>query len=797
MRICDNRQSVGKIWAQSRNGGGVAVLRPHRMKIRERSALDYHSHPRPGKISIAPTKPSDTQLDLSLAYTPGVADACLEILRDPRLAGRYTSRSNLVAVVSNGSAVLGLGNIGPLAGKPVMEGKAVLFKRFADIDVFDLELNTADPAEIVRVVELLEPTFGGINLEDIKAPECFHVEEELRKRVRIPVFHDDQHGTAIISGAALLNAAEIAGKDLGSLRVVINGAGASGLACADLYVRLGVDPANLLLLDSRGVIHAERVDGMNRFKERFAASTPLRTLEEAIKGADVFVGLSMANVLTPEMLLSMEDKPIVFALANPDPEIEYGLARATRADAIIATGRSDHPNQVNNVLCFPPVFRAALDVEATGINEEMELAAVRALADMAKHPVPDSVRRIYTSERLGFGPQYIIPKPFDPRVTPEVASKVAEVAIRSGIAAKSIEAEEYRQSLTVRLDSSQEVFQAILDRAKEDPRRLVMPEGEHEKILRAAFVLRQEHIAKPVLLGDRERILRKAEELMLPTDGWEIIEPQHAPGLERYAQSLFRLRQRKGCTYDGAREMLRDRIAFACMMVRSGDADGVVAGITQHYPDTLRTALRIIDRRSGVRRASGLYMMIRKRKIYLLADTTVNIDPSPEDLAEIALLAARRGRRLGITPRVALLSFANFGSARSPDSERVRQAVEICSRLDPELIVDGEMQADTALDPDIPGEFFPFSRLQSEANVLVFPNLAAANIAYKLLRQFAGARSVGPILMGMDKPVAVLQRGFNVDEVITLAAVAVHDAQESIPSVSGDSPAVGHGKDAP
>ena len=748
------------------------------MKIRQRSALHYHSHPRPGKISIAPTKPSDTQIDLSLAYSPGVAEACLEIVRDPQLVGRYTSRSNLVAVVSNGSAVLGLGNIGPLAGKPVMEGKAVLFKRFADIDVFDLELQTEDPAEIVRVVELLEPTFGGINLEDIKAPECFYVEEELRKRVNIPVFHDDQHGTAIISGAALLNAAEIAGKALGSLQVVVNGAGASGVACADLYLRLGIDPSNLLLLDSRGVIHTDRVDGMNRFKERFAANTELRTLAEAIKGADVFVGLSKANVLTPEMLLSMADSPIVFALANPDPEIEYGLAKATRADAIIATGRSDHPNQVNNVLCFPSVFRGALDVEATSINAEMELAAVRALADLAKYQVPDSVRRIYTSEQLGFGPEYIIPKPFDPRVTPEVAGKVAEVAISSGAATKRIELEDYRQALMVRLDSSQEVFQMILDRAKEDPRRIVMPEGDHEKILRAAFVLRQERIARPVLLGDREQILRKAEELMLPTDGWEIIEPQHSPHLEQYAQDLFRLRQRKGCTYESAHEMLRDRIAFACMMVRCGDADGVVAGIARHYPETLRTVLQIIDKRTGVRKVSGLYMMIRQRKIYLLADTTVNIDPSPEDLAEIAMLAARRAQRLGIVPRVALLSFSNFGSARNPDSERVTRAAEICSKLDPGLIVDGEMQADTALDPDISEEFFPFSRLQSEANVLIFPNLAAANIAYKLLRQFASARSVGPILMGMAKPVAVLQKGFNVEEVITMSAVAVHDAQE-------------------
>ncbi len=748
------------------------------MKVRQTSALHYHQFPRPGKISIAPTKPSDTQIDLSLAYSPGVAEACLEIVRDPQLAGLYTSRSNLVAVVSNGSAVLGLGNIGPLAGKPVMEGKAVLFKRFADIDVFDLELNTSDPAEIVRVVELLEPTFGGINLEDIKAPECFYVEEELRKRVKIPVFHDDQHGTAIISGAALLNAVEIAGKDLASVRIVVNGAGASGVACAHLYLRLGVDPANLLLLDSRGVIHDERADGMNAFKQRFAVRTKLRTLAEAIKGADVFVGLSKADVLTPAMLLSMADNPIVFALANPDPEIEFGLATVTRPDAIIATGRSDHPNQVNNVLCFPSVFRGALDVEAVSINAEMELAAVHALADLAKHTVPDSVRQIYTAEELGFGPQYIIPKPFDPRVTPEVSSRVAEAAIKSGAATKKIELEDYRQALTVRLDSNQEVFQMILDRAKEDPRRIVMPEGDHEKILRAAFALRMEQIAKPVLLGRREQILQKADELLLPTDGWDIIDPEQFPRIDEYAQTLFELRQRKGCTLSDAREMLRDRIAFASMMVRTGDADCMVGGITRHYPETLRTALRIIDRRAGVRKVSGLYMMIRQRKIYLLADTTVNIDPSPEDLAEIALLTARRAKRLGIVPRVALLSFSNFGSARNPDSEKVTRAAAICAKVDPGLIVDGEMQADTALDPAISEEFFPFSKLQSEANVLIFPNLASANIAYKLLRQFAGARSLGPILMGMGKPVAVLQKGFTVEDVITLSAVAVHDAQE-------------------
>ena len=750
----------------------------------DRSALDYHRYPRPGKISIAPTKPSDTQIDLSLAYSPGVADACLEIVRNPDRASRYTTRSNLVAVVSNGSAVLGLGNIGPLAGKPVMEGKAVLFKRFADIDVFDLEVATEDPDEIVRLVELLEPTFGGINLEDIKAPECFHIEEELRKRVSIPVFHDDQHGTAIISAAALLNAMEVTGKDLGSVRVVVNGAGASGIACAALYLKLGVPPDNLVVLDSRGVIYEGRSAGMNPYKQRFVRDTKLRTLAEAIQGADVFVGLSTADVLTPEMLRSMADRPIVFALANPDPEIEYNRAIAARPDAIVATGRSDHPNQVNNVLCFPSMFRGALDAGATCINDEMELAAVRALAALAKHPAPDSVRRIYTSEQLQFGPRYIIPKPFDPRVTLEVSCSVAEAAIRSGAARKRISLNKYRQDLAVRLDSSQEVFQMIIGRAKEDPRRIVFCEGEHELILRAAHFLHEERIARPVLLGRRDRIMANAEGLRLHGSEWETVDPSDFPRIDEYANELFRLRQRKGCTLEDAYTMLRDPIGFGSMMVRLGDVDGMVAGITRHYPETMRVALRIIDRQSGVRKVSGLYMMIRQRKIYLLADTTVNIDPSPEDLAEIALLAARRATLLGIVPRVALLSFSNFGSARYPDSDKVRRAAEICAELDPGLIVDGEMQADSALDPRIMEEFFPFSNLQGEANVLIFPNLASANIAYKLLKQFAGARSLGPILMGMDKPVAVLQKGFDVEDVITLSAIVVHDAQVRAPSAA-------------
>jgi malate dehydrogenase (oxaloacetate-decarboxylating)(NADP+) len=748
------------------------------MSVRKQDALDYHAFPVPGKISVTPTKPSHTQLDLSLAYSPGVAEACREIAGDPRLVSRYTSRANLVAVVSNGTAVLGLGNIGPLAAKPVMEGKAVLFKRFADIDVFDIELGTKDPDELIRVVQLLEPTFGGINLEDIKAPECFYIEETLRKTMTIPVFHDDQHGTAIISGAALLNALMLANKRIADVRLVINGAGAASISCANLYVRLGMNPDNILLCDSKGVVYQGRGDGMNPYKERFARQTRLRSLEEAVRGADVFVGLSVANVVTAEMLRSMARRPIVFALANPDPEIAYEEAIATREDVIVATGRSDYPNQVNNVLGFPFIFRGALDVRATSINEEMKLAAVQALADLARREIPDSVRRIYKREHLEFGPKYIIPKPFDPRVLEAVASAVAQAAIESGVAQLPLDIEEYHQSLARRLDVSQVVLQMILQKAQSDPRRIVFPEGEEEKILRAAQILREERIAQPILLGNREAILAAAERFHLPTEGWQIVDPEKSKRMEEYAGEYYRLRQRKGVTPDEARAALRNRTTFGAMMVRRGEADGMVDGITKHYPDTLRPALQVISLRPGVRRVSGLYMLILKRKIYLLADATVNIEPTAEDLAEMARLAAARARRLDIEPRVAMLSFSNFGSAPHPFSSKVRRAVELVHAAEPDLIVDGEMQADTALNPELIERFFPFSRLKERANVLIFPNLESANIAYKLLAELAGVRKVGPILMGMDRPVAVLQKGFDVEDVVTMAAIAVLDSQE-------------------
>ena len=742
------------------------------MSDRKADALEYHARPTPGKISISPTKPCRTQRDLSLAYTPGVAEPCREIARDPSLGWEYTSRSNLVAVVTNGTAVLGLGNIGPLAGKPVMEGKAVLFKRFADIDVFDLEVNSTNPDDVIRVVQLLELTFGGINLEDIRAPECFYIEETLRRTVRIPVFHDDQHGTAIISGAALINAATLAGKPLDTLKVVFNGAGAAGIACADLYLRLGVRAENVLMCDSHGVIQAGRTEGMNPYKERYARETNRRTLDDALAGADVFVGVSAANCVSQAMLRSMAERPIVFAMANPDPEITYEDAIAARDDVIMATGRSDYPNQVNNVLGFPFIFRGALDVRATSINEEMKLAAAHALAEMARQDTPDAVRRLYPSERLDFGPTYIIPKPFDPRVLETVASAVAQAAMESGVAQKQLDLEEYRASLARRLGKAQEVFRVLIHKAQQAPKRIVFPEGEEEKILRAAQMLCDEKIAHPILLGDPARIHAAGN-----GNAGDVVDPAGSPQFESYVEELYQLRRHKGITRDDARHMLLNPIAFGAMMVRRGDADGMVAGITHHYPETIRPALQIVNLRPGVRRVSGLYMLLINRQVYFFADATVNIEPTAEDLAEITLLAAERARGFDLEPRVALLSFSNFGSARHPLSDKVRRAVELVQQRAPDLLVDGEMQADTALNPELMAQFYDFSRLKTEANVLIFPCLEAANIAYKLLMRLAGAEAIGPILMGLSRPVAVLQKGFDVEDVVRMAAIAVLDAQ--------------------
>jgi malate dehydrogenase (oxaloacetate-decarboxylating)(NADP+) len=749
------------------------------MKLRDEDALEYHAAAPAGKVAIRPTKPCLTQRDLSLAYTPGVAVPCLAIERDPGLAYKYTAKGNLVAVVTNGTAVLGLGNIGPLAGKPVMEGKAVLFKRFADIDVFDIELATHDPREVIRACQLLEPTFGGINLEDIKAPECFLIEEELRRTMKIPVFHDDQHGTAIISGAALLNALEIAGKDIGQVRAVFNGAGASAIACAKHYIRLGVRRENILMCDTKGVIYRGREEGMNPYKEMFAAETRARTLADALRDADIFFGFSSANCVTADMVRSMAAKPIVFALANPDPEIAYDVAMAARPDAIVATGRSDFPNQVNNVLGFPFIFRGALDVRATTINDEMKLAATHALAALAKEDVPDAVRRAYGDEQLEFGRNYLIPKPFDSRVLMWEASAVAESAIRTGVAQLTLDIAEYREQLERRLGKAREVMRVMIHKAQREPKRVVFPEGEEDKILRASQILIDEKIATPILLGREAVIRERMASLHLHAYAMRIVDPSSAPERTRYAQELYSLRQRKGLMPHEAQEMARQRTIYGALMVRDGDADALVAGITQHYPDTIRPALQVIAVRPGLRKVSGVYVLITPRgDIFFLADATVNIEPSSEDLAEIAMCAAEAARRFGQEPRVALLSFSNFGSTRHPLAEKVARAVALVRQRAPELMVDGEMQADTALSPEILERDYPFSTLKGGANVLVFPNLEAGNVAYKLLARIGGAEAIGPILMGMSHPVHVLQRGAEVNDIVNIAAIAVVDAQE-------------------
>ncbi len=746
--------------------------------IRDKDALEYHSSSPAGKIAITPTKPCLTQRDLSLAYTPGVAVPCLEIQRDPNLIYKYTAKANLVAVVTNGTAVLGLGNIGAAAGKPVMEGKGVLFKRFADIDVFDIELATEDPKEVIRACQLLEPTFGGINLEDIKAPECFEIEEELRRTMSIPVFHDDQHGTAIISGAALLNAVEIAGKKIDQVQVVFNGAGAAAIACAEHYIKLGVRRENVTMCDTKGVLRKERVEGMNPYKARFAIETEARTLADAMRNADVFCGLSAANCVTPEMLRSMAPNPIVFAMANPDPEIPYPIAVETRPDLIMATGRSDFPNQVNNVLGFPSIFRGALDVRSSTINDEMKLAATRALADLAKQDVPDSVCRVYGVDRLEFGRNYIIPTPFDPRVLIWVASAVARAAMETGAARIKLDIGEYKDQLERRLGTAQGVMRVIIHKAQTKPKRVVFPEGEESKILRACQILLDEKIATPILLGNEERIRTRAAELHLHLDRVEVVEPAAFSLRPLYVEELYRLRQRKGITRKEAEELILSPNIFGSLMVHLGDSDAIISGLTSHYPETIRPALQIIAMRQGISKVSGLYLVITgKGKLYFLADCTVNIDPSAEDLAEIALCAAELAREFDVEPRVALLSFSNFGSTRHPAAEKVAKAVAIIRDQSPGLMVDGEMQADTAVDPRIIEETYPFSELREGANVLIFPNLEASNIAYKLLARIGGAHAIGPILMGLSKPVHVLQRGAEVNDIVNMAAIAVVEAQ--------------------
>ncbi|MFZ5571741.1 MAG: NADP-dependent malic enzyme [Thermodesulfobacteriota bacterium] len=749
--------------------------------IRAKDALEYHRSDRPGKIEIRSTKPCLTQRDLSMAYTPGVAEPCREIAKDPNTVFEYTAKSNLVAIVTNGTAVLGLGNIGPLAAKPVMEGKAVLFKRFADIDVFDIELAATDPDEIIRTVKLLEPTFGGINLEDIKAPECFHIEEGLKRIMNIPVFHDDQHGTAIISGAALLNALEIQGKKIDEVRIVISGAGAAGIACADLYVRLGARRENLYLVDSIGLVHRGRREGMNPYKERWANGDAPRNLAGVMKDADVFVGVSAAGIVTREMIAGMAARPVVFALANPDPEIEYDEAASVREDLIMATGRSDYPNQVNNVLGFPFIFRGALDVGATAINDEMKIAAVKALADLAKEDIPDAVLRAYGGQMVEFGPRYIIPKPFDPRVLIQETIAVARAAVATGVAQKPIsDWDAYRDSLESRLGRTQEIMRRIIHRAQRQPKRIVFLEGNEPKILRACQVILDENIAKPILIGNETEIRSRIAELHLELGGADIADPGTFKRLEEYVSAFFALRARKGITLQEARKLLRfDRNYFGAMMVKMGHADGLVGGINKHYPTTIRPALQTLPLEEKTSVLAGLYMMIFPKDVMFFADTTVNIEPNADQLAEIAICAADTVKRLlEIKPRIAMLSFSNFGSTRHPLAEKVARATRIVKQRRPDLSIDGEMQADTAVVPEILNEVYSFNELKGRANILIFPSLEAGNIAYKLMDRLGGAKAIGPILTGASKPVHVLQRNADVEDIVNTTALAVIDAQK-------------------
>lgn len=748
------------------------------MSNKRQDALDYHSQGRRGKIAVVPTKPASTQRDLSLAYSPGVAEPCREIARDPEEVFRYTARGNLVAVVSNGTAVLGLGDIGPLAAKPVMEGKGVLFKRFADIDVFDLEVASKDPDDVIRFCEMLEPTVGGINLEDIGAPACFYIEEELKRRLEIPVFHDDQHGTAVISGAALLNALDISGKKIEDLKVVFSGAGAAAIATAELYISLGLRRENIVMTDSKGVIRADR-GNLDKYKGRFATTRDLHTLEDAMRGADLFVGLSVAGAVTQEMIASMAPAPIVFALANPDPEILPEDVLAVSPDAMVATGRTDYPNQINNVLGFPFIFRGALDVRARAINDEMKMAATRALAELARMDVPESVEKAYGNERFRFGADYLIPKPFDPRIMLWVAPAVAQAAMETGVARVQIDLEQYRAELIARLGRGREVMRDIMRRARQDPRRIVYPEGENDRIIRACALVLAEGIARPILLGRPDFIRERAEMLGVSIEGAEIVDPRaDEDRRERYAQEFYRHRQRKGVTLVQARERMREPVFFGCMMVLLGDADGLLAGEDMHYPETIRPALETIGTAPGVRRVAGLYMMVLEHDTVFFADTTVNIDPDAGTLAETALLAADFVKRLGLVPRVGMLSFSNFGSVRSPQSDKVRRATELVKERAPELEIDGELQADTALLGEFRRENYPFSTLVNQPNVLIFPNLDAANIAYKLMWRMGNAEAFGPILLGMAHPIHVLQRGSEAADVLNLTALAVVDAQE-------------------
>jgi len=752
-------------------------------ELRKQQALEYHSKGRPGKIEVVPTKEAKTQRDLSLAYSPGVAEPCKEIAANPEDVYKYTAKGNLVAVISNGTAVLGLGDIGPEAGKPVMEGKGVLFKIFADIDVFDIEINEKDPDKFVEIVKALEPTFGGINLEDIKAPECFYIEKKLKELMHIPVMHDDQHGTAIISGAALLNALEIQKKKIEKAKFVVNGAGAAAISCSRLYEALGAKHENFLMFDRKGVLHKGRTD-IDELKHNYANAKGEMTLAEALKDADVFIGLSVGNCVTPDMVKSMAKNPIVFAMANPDPEISYEDATGARKDVIMATGRSDYPNQVNNVLGFPYIFRGALDVRASQINEAMKLAAVKALAELAKSPVPDIVNMAYGEKNILFGADYIIPKPLDPRLLSTVAPAVAKAAIESGVAKHRIEDwDVYKNELDKRLGIDNQVLRVIGSKARRNPKRIVFAEADNLKILKAAQILYDEGVGYPILLGDETKIKLIAAEAGIELDGIPILDPRSEETAEKrvlYGEIFFHKRGRRGFNAYEAKKVMRDRNYFGCMMVECGDADCMISGLAKNYPDTIRPALHTIGTEEGVKKIAGMYLMLTKKGPLFLADTTVNFNPTAEELADITLMVAKEVRQFNITPRIAMLSYSNFGSSNSPEAKLVAEARKIVKQKMPSLIVDGEMQASVAFNNELMKENYPFSELvDKNVNTLIFPNLASGNIAYNLLKELGTADAIGPILLGLKKPVHILQLGSSVRSILNMSVIAIVDAQKS------------------
>ncbi|MCZ4242872.1 NADP-dependent malic enzyme [Pedobacter punctiformis] len=746
---------------------------------RKQDALDYHSQGRPGKIQVVPTKPTNSQRDLTLAYSPGVAEPCLKIAENKEDVYKYTAKGNLVAVISNGTAVLGLGDIGPEAGKPVMEGKGLLFKIFADIDVFDLELDTKNVDDFVKIVKALEPTFGGVNLEDIKAPECFEIERRLKEEMNIPVMHDDQHGTAIISAAALINACEIQKKKMDKIKIVVNGAGAAAISCTKLYVSLGAKKENIVMCDRSGVIRKDR-EVLDEIKAEFATDRKISTLEEALKDADVFIGLSSADCVTAPMLSSMAKNPIVFAMANPNPEIAYELAIGTRKDIIMATGRSDYPNQVNNVLGFPYIFRGALDVRATGINEPMKIAAVKAIAELAKKSVPEAVNLAYNARNLKFGKDYIIPKPVDFRLITEVSIAVAKAAIESGVARKIItDWDAYSEELRKRLGLDDAIMRAITIKAKSDPKRVVFAEADNYKILKAAQIVNDDNIAIPILLGNKEKIQSIINEHGLELEGVQIIDQMQEPEkTKKYAEALFKKRQRKGISLNDATKLLRDRNYFGASMVEFGEADAMISGLTKDYGSTIKPALQVIGVEPGVKRVAGMYMMMTKKGPVFFGDTTVNVDPTAEELVDITLLLDKSVKQFNIKPRVALLSYSNFGSNDGVIPNKVRETVKILHKNHPEVVVDGEMQGNFAINNELLKDNFPFSTLaDAPANTLIFPNLESGNIAYKLLQELGGAEAVGPILLGLNKPVHIVQLGSSVREIVNMVTIAVVDVQ--------------------